>query len=231
MFDPTVIYLRTPQGRATAFNPTSALPELPKTVLRTVDGKMTAEAVVMQLSSLGDVEKSLSQLEELGLIADRNAALPKVRYQRSSSQGVPQFLDTNMPLLEASSSFLSDEEPEVVDMLATSSFAAKPTSAQSSAPKAEWSDTSPSGLDDLPAAPVYNLWERMAQQTADEMCTFVLTHLPNQAFTLLAEIEKIKTPDQLKNYMPSYEATLAPLGAAAQTHLAEIKLVQQKLLG
>jgi hypothetical protein len=228
MFDPAVIYLRTPLGRATAFNPTSPLPELPKTVLRTVDGKMSAEAVVMQLSSLGDVEKSLSQLEQLGLIADRNAVLPKVRYQRSSEEGTPQFVDTNMPLLEASSSIFQIEEPEVVDMLATTSFAAKPSSAQSSAPKAQWSDTTPSVLDELPA-PVYSLWDRMAQQTADEMCTFVLTHLPAQAFGLLSVIEEIKTPDQLKSYMPRYVLELADLGPKGQTHLDEVQQVLRKL--
>lgn len=228
MFDPTVIYLRTPLGRATAFNPVSPLPELPKAVLRAVDGKMTAEAVVMQLSSLGDVENSLIQLHQLGLIADRNAALPKVRYQRSNSEGMPQFVDTNMPLLEASSSFLSDDEPEVEDMLASSSFAARPASAQLGAPKTEWSSTAPSVLDELPP-PVYSLWDRMAQQAADVMCTFVLTHLPAKAFSLLAEIEKIKTPEQLKSYMPRYVLELTDLGSPGQVHLDEIQQVLRKL--
>jgi hypothetical protein len=221
MFDPAVIYLRTPLGRATAFNPVSPLPELPKAVLRAVDGKLTAESVVMQLSSLGDVENSLLQLHQLGLIADRNAALPKVRYQRSNSGGMPQFVDTNIPLLEASSSFLGDEEPQVQDMLATSSFAAKPE-------QTKWHSTAPSGLDELPA-PVYSLWDRMAQQTADEMSTFVLTHLPAKAFGLLSTIEDIKTPDQLKSYMPRYALELTELGAPGQAHLDEIGQVLKKL--
>jgi hypothetical protein len=228
MFDPAVIYLRTPLGRATAFNPTSPLPELPKAVLRAVDGKMAAESVVMQLSSLGDVEKSLLQLQELGLIADRNAALPKVRYQRSNSEGMQQFVDTNMPLLEASSSFFDQGEPEVVDMLATASFAAKPASAQYAAPKAQWISTASSGLDEL-ADPKDTLLDRMAQQAADVMSTFVLTHMPTKAFDFLVEIEKIRTLDQLKLYLPSYEAQVQPIGNAAQVHIAEIKQVLKKL--
>jgi hypothetical protein len=227
MFDPAVIYLRTPHGRATAFNPGSPLPPLPKAVLRAVDGKMTAEAVVMQLSALGNVEQSLLQLQELGLIADRNAALPKVRYQRSNSEGVPQFVDTNVHLLEASSSFLDDNEPEAVDMLATKSFAAKPMPAQALAEKKDWDQTSPGGLFELP--PADSLLDRMAQQAADSMSTFVLTHLPTKAFNLLCEIEKIRTPAQLKLYLPSYEAEVEPIGNLSRVHVDELKQVLQKL--
>jgi hypothetical protein len=212
----SAVYVRTPLGRSTAFNPSSKLAEPLRSLLKAVDGKLSAEALTAQFAEVDDVSALLSQLEESGLITDRGAAWPRVELMASIASPPPNFVASASALLEPGVSVTSD--------LSESMFGNPVTEA----PPVAWSDTAASKLDELPV-PKYSLLDRMAQQAADVMCTFVLTYLPGKAFGLLGEIEKIRTPDELKHYLTGYETEIDSAGQAAQDHLAEIKLVLQKL--
>lgn len=219
--DPTsVIYVRTPQGRATAFSPSAALAADLKAMLKAVDGKLTAQALQDKFADQKDPAKLLAELLEAELIMDRGAAWPKVEIRQDPADFEHSYAESQGSLLEMGASQYPAD--------GTRSFAHSGADL-AERPQNGWSDTAQSQLDNLAPPPSYSLIERMAQQAADEMCTFVLTHLPVKAFALLAEIEKIKTPEQLKTYMPGYELALEPAGVPGQQHIAEIKQVLQKL--
>jgi hypothetical protein len=214
----SAVYVRTPLGRSTAFNPSSKLAEPLRSMLKAVDGKLSAEALAAQFAEVDDVSALLSQLEDSGLIADRGSAWPKVELKTTATAAAPP------PNFVASASSLLEPGVSVSAELSESMFGNPVTQA----PPVAWSDTAASSLDQLPV-PQYSLLDRMAQQAADVMCTFVLTHLPGKAFGLLGEIEKIRTPDELKHYLSGYETEIASAGQTGQDHLAEIKQVLQKL--
>lgn len=54
------------------------------------------------------------------------------------------------------------------------------------------------------------------------MTTFVLTHIPQQAFTLLAELESFQTLDELEAGLPGYALLAQAQGPAGIVHLAEL---------
>jgi hypothetical protein len=57
----------------------------------------------------------------------------------------------------------------------------------------------------------------------ENMCGFVLAHLPEGAFTVLPEIEALTTLGQLAALMDGYAQFVAAAGAPGVAHLAEIK--------
>ena len=63
----TLLYVRTPQGRAIAFSPDSQLSPKLKALLKAVDGKVSATELMVQFSDT-DAAESLEQLEQAGLI-------------------------------------------------------------------------------------------------------------------------------------------------------------------
>lgn len=203
-------YIRTPQGRVTAFNPAAVLAAPLKTLLKAVDGKTATATLETSYADLGDVAHLLSVLQSNGLIADKSATFFKTSATGDLSPG---WVDTLHPLLEVRHSGF--------DPSSVSQFAA-------SAPPA-WSDTA-AGAVQAPAPRPDGLLDRMAQQVADTMATFVLTHIPAKAFTELQSIEKIDTPEQLQAELPRYELLVNSLGATGISHFAEIKQMAEKLL-
>jgi hypothetical protein len=203
------LYTRTPQGRAAAFNPLADLPVPLKTLLKAVDGKTATSALATTHVNLGDVPRLLALLQNNGLIADKKAAFANLGF---APGGGTAFVDSLRPLVESSQSSF--------DPASQSQFSeAEPT---------VWSNTSPG---ELPAAPPKpdSLLDRMAQQVADTMATFVLTHLPQKAFTELQAIESIFTPDQLRAALPKYEILVQPLGSVGKDHFLEINQLTTKL--
>ena len=204
------LYIRTPQGRATAFNPLAVLPAPLKALLKAVDGKVATNDLLTAHAKLGDVAKLLAILQSNGLIADKHAAFAKVSDARA---GAGQFVDSQNPLLDSGQSGF--------DPRAKSDF--------SNTESGVWSNTSPSDLE-APRSKQDGLLDRMAQQVADSMATFVLTHMPHRAFAELQTIEKIFTPDQLKAELPKYEILVQSLGAVGEQHFFEISKLASKLM-
>lgn len=206
------LYIRTPQGRATAFNPLAVLPAPLKLLLKAVDGKTVTSDLVSAQATLGDVAKLLAVLQSNGLIADKNAAFARVS---ALSAAGTFWIDSQNPLVESSQSGF--------DPNAQSQFL------ESEVESEEWNNTSPAGLEAQPAQPD-GLLDRMAQQVADSMATFVLTHMPHRAFAELQTIEKILTPDQLKAQLPKYEILVQSLGALGEQHFFDINKLASKLV-
>lgn len=70
----TLLYVRTPTGRAAAFSPDANLTVSLKTLLKAVDGKASVTALVIQFPDL-DAAELLTQLEKAGLIKLREERL------------------------------------------------------------------------------------------------------------------------------------------------------------
>jgi hypothetical protein len=211
------IYIRTPQGRATAFNSSATLYPQLKTLLKAVDGKITSTVLVTHFAHLGNVEKLLFQLEASGFIADRGSAFAKVQDIKSPDE---VWNATANPLVQTS---MLTKQPidGSADDASSSTFAASQTP--------DWSPTTSSGLQATVAPKPDTLLDRMVSQVVDWMSTFMLTYMPDKAFTELAAIEKIRTPEQLIADLPRYEALVKPLGPTGTLHIDELKQLIQKL--
>jgi hypothetical protein len=211
------IYIRTPQGRATAFNALASMNPSLKSLLKAVDGKMTSTGLATHFAHLGSVEKLLLQLESAGLIADRGTAFAKVQAARKPDG---EWRAAANPLVQISMpggkhiADLPDESPQ-------SSFAISVVG--------EWRTTTGSDLEEQVSSTPEPLLDRMVAQVVDWMSTFVLTYMPQKAFTELGTIEKIRTPAQLIADLPRYEAVVKPLGPTGALHIEELNQLVQKL--
>jgi hypothetical protein len=216
MTNPAPIYVRTTQGRVTAFNPSAKLSPALKTVLKGVDGRTPSDLLITKFADFGDVATLLAALEADGLIAEKNTAnsgfdvlAPLARVGRAPAQSAQ---NSGFSLLSHSDSSHSLMDPG--NTIATGE---------------DWMDTASPGLDSLEQPKTASLLDRMAQQVADQMATFVLTYLPHRAFTELLEIEKILTADQLKQSFPNYELLAKSVGPAGEEHIQELYSVMDKL--
>jgi hypothetical protein len=63
MTNPASIYVRTTQGRVTAFNPSAKLSPALKAVLKGVDGRTASDLLMTKFADFGDVSKLLGALE------------------------------------------------------------------------------------------------------------------------------------------------------------------------
>jgi hypothetical protein len=185
------IYIRTPQGRATAFNSAAKLYPQLKTLLKAVDGKITSSVLSVDFAHLGSVEKLLLQLESAGFIADRGAAFAKIQDTKGTEDSLPGTFATSVI--------------------------------------GEWSSTTSSVFEEPVAPKPDTLLDRMVAQVVDWMSTFMLTYMPEKAFTELGTIEKIRTPEQLIADLPRYEALVKPLGPTGTQHIDELNQLIQKL--
>jgi hypothetical protein len=180
-------YIRTPQGRVTAFNTASQLPAHLKMLLQAVDGRTASSLLAARLASLGNVVQWLGQLETAGLIEDKHAMGRSAAFEQDSDE---IWGRSRAP-------------------------APRPDS---------WQATAAAGLEDgMPQRSMETILAELTQQIADEMATFVLTYLPNQAYNLLRELETLRSPAQLKATLPSYEVLVRSAGLAGRQHIAELQ--------
>ena len=102
------LYIRTPLGRVTAFNPAAALPAPLKTLLKAVDGKTTTMTLEAAYADLGDVVSLFAILEGNGLIADKNAAAAPASVVSAAVAPAdsPPWANSDNPLLDSSFSEL-----------------------------------------------------------------------------------------------------------------------------
>jgi hypothetical protein len=215
MTNPASIYVRTTQGRVTAFNPSAKLSPALKAVLKGVDGRTASEQLIAKFSDVGDVSRLLSVLETSGLIAEKVSANSGFDLQaplgRVARLATPSEQNSGFSLLSHSDSSQSLLDP-----------------GNTIASTEDWMHTAASDLDNPAPSKPASLMDRMAQQVADQMATFVLTHLPHKAFTELLEIEKILSVDQLKQSFPSYELLAKSVGPVGEAHIEELHSVIDK---
>lgn len=210
------IYIRTPQGRATAFNPLSKLAQPLKTLLQAVDGKTASSVLAAHLSGLGNVTQWLGELETAGLIED------KTTLGRSASFG--QDAD------EIWGAVRGGQAKPVLHIVAGGQT--NPSSMQRllATPVADaWQPTAAAGLEgDAPSRSLETILADLTQQVVDVMATFVLTYLPDKAFEVLTELETLRSPAQLKATLPIYESLARSAGQAGRQHIAELQQLIEK---
>ncbi len=200
-------YIRTSQGRVTAFSTVTTLSPQFKMLLQAVDGKTSSSMLASQFSSMGNVVQWLGQLEAAGLIEDRGALGRTAAFEQNSDD---IWGHSRAPALR----------PALHVVTAARAPSANALSLQPPA----WQPTAAAGLEgDVPPRSMENLLAELTQQIADEMATFVLTYLPTQAYLLLRELETLRTPAQLKATLPSYEAMVGSAGQAGRQHMADLQ--------
>jgi hypothetical protein len=211
-------YVRTPQGRATAFNPLTKLAQPLKTLLQAVDGKTPSHMLSAQFASLGDVAQWLGQLETAGLIEDKSTMGRSGSFGQDADEiwGAVRGGQTKPALHIVASS--PTPHTSMQRLLAT------PVSRADA-----WQPTAAAGLDgDAPSRSLETILAELTQQVVDVMATFVLTYLPDKAFEVLRELETLRSPAQLKATLPIYENLARSAGQVGRQHIAELQQLIEK---
>lgn len=203
----TMIFARTDAGQKEAYSSTSELPRNLRSILKLVDGTTTLRMFEENLKSFGDIKAILYSLAESGLIR----ALP---------DGAQHFR-VNMDATDA-------ERQRLMELRHTADWHA------TRSPYAEHSQPAHAAVTTRPGS--YSQPISLAQSDASaeklanalkvvvsEMATFVLTHIPDQSFSLLKEIEEITSFEQLAATLGGYQQMVAHLGEASDRHLLVIK--------
>ena len=183
----TLLYVRTPQGRAVAFSPDATLSPALKAMLKAVDGKLSVTELVLQFADT-DAADLLGQLEGKGLI--------KLREDRLGDFQASVVAPVASPALEPANDFLETAAGEL-----------QPSPNE---------DVASNGHSE-PPEPSTGL-----ALIVDVMSTFVLTHLPQQAFTVLAKLEGFKTLAELEAELPDYSVLAKASGPVGVVHLADV---------
>ena len=81
-----------------------------------------------------------------------------------------------------------------------------------------------------PSAASDALRSQALRKAEDMMSDFVLTHLPEQSFGLLKELEALTSLEQLAATLGGYEQVVSQVGAASRDHLAQLKQILREHL-
>jgi hypothetical protein len=211
------VYARTEEGQWAAYNDQSALPRKLKSLLRVIDGKTSTEVYVSSLVAYGDVMGLLQSLEMAGLVRLVDEGLGRIKVNTNMS---PQEKERLKQGTASSASEWSETR--------MSSRSAPPSGTgayNASAPAgnaAAWGFNASTQYSTQQAG--QNPHARAALARAvDLMSTFVLTHLPGAAVSLLAELEALTSLEQLAVTLGGYEQLVSSAGPASVDHVREIK--------
>lgn len=199
-----IVFVRTEEGQEAAYSPQSALPRKLKSILKVIDGRTSVSTFEQNLSSFGDVRAIFHSLEMAGLIKH---AQPVAPYAQVHPEQPPELPVQYSAALPASS----------VDWAPTKSAYTE----QPSPMKMDAWQASELATQAMPAA--RQLQSPALQDILDSMAHFVLTHLPEQSFQILKEIEEITTLELLAVTLGGYEQMVAGVGEPSVHHLKSIK--------
>jgi hypothetical protein len=214
------VFVRTEEGQEAAYSPQSALPRKLKSILKVIDGRTTLGTFEKNLSSFGDVRAILQSLDMAGLIRQiENSAVSS----SSAADLLSDPVNTSPKVASAT---------PVSDWIRTRSL----RSQQHSSPARSQTHTSSWQASELSAhtLPAHTLPAHMPssagqlvspvlQELLDSMANFVLTHLPEQSFQILKEIEEITSLELLAVTLGGYEQMVATVGKPSIQHLNVIK--------
>jgi hypothetical protein len=206
------VYMRTEEGQLAAYSPDSVLPRKLRSLLKVIDGKTTLDVYAKSLHAFGDVHGVLKSLDMAGLIRPMSQLPPgatrSATESTSTGNSTPPWAPSERPSRMATGSFF--RPPRSVDAPSTQA-AFMPTRTATDSVQA-YTD------------PAQNFARSQALARAiDSMSNFVLVHAPEQAFTVLKELDQITQLDQLAVTLGGYEQLIGHVGAPAQEHLALIK--------
>ena len=219
------VFVRTEEGQEAAYSPQSALPRKLKSILKVIDGRTTIDAFETNLSSFGDVRAILQSLDMAGLIklvdGASNPGTP------SADAGASGAVTPNKPVSPAR----SVSAPPTMAAASSAPFAGaqfgawiEPKSAGPDASNSISMDSWQASQMATQAMPAARQMQSPALQAiVDSMSLFVLTHLPDQSFQILKEIEEITSLELLAVTLGGYEQLVSVVGEPSVQHLKTIK--------
>lgn len=188
-----IIYVRSSEGDSAASSKQSALPSKLKMILKAIDGVTATSLLEKNLNSYGDVRSILRSLEMAGLVKSTVVDVKSVRFNMKFKDSNPNDL---VPV-KNSNAWAETRSPLEKAFEVETTF-----------------DTSDSLQEKLDA-------ENLAS-IVNEMSIFVLTHLPEQSFQTLKEIEEISSLEILAATLGGYEQIISHLGERSAQHLRRI---------
>lgn len=207
------VYARTERGHQAAYDPQSELPRKLKSILRVIDGKTTDDVYSEKLQAFGDVRGMLHSLNMAGLIQPVPSGANQVRSNTGISEAERAIL------MQPQS---NDEWSATRSAYAQSSF--QPTRVNSRIdPDTVALPQSSSLQHELKSA-------RALQSATDLMGSFVLTHMPEQSFQILKELEEVTSLEMLAVLLSGYEQMISHLGEPSSQHLMSVKQILRNSL-
>ena len=202
------VYARTERGQHVAYDPQSELPRKLKSILRVIDGKTTQDVYLEKLCAFGDVLGMLHSLHTTGLIQPVASNPEQVR----SNIGI-----TNAERVDALQPRGNDDWSATRTPCAPSTL--QTTRGNGSADR----DTVPSPQS---SSLQTDLKRALALQSAtDLMGSFVLSHIPEQSFHILKELEEVTSLDMLAVLLSGYQQMVSHHGESSVRHLEQVKKI------
>lgn len=208
------VYIRTDQGLEAAYEIESALPRKLRSILKLIDGRTTLRMFEQNLQSFGDVRSIFKSLAEAG-------------YIRVLPEGA-EHVRVNMHVSDAERQRLMEPSNAGDWMPTRSPYAehSRPANSNINVPNA-WLNP---GLSDVQSLVVDQEKDAALKAVLDNMAGFVLTHMPDQSFLLLKEIEEITSMELLAVTLGGYQQMVSHLGPPSVEHLKYVKRVLQENL-
>lgn len=211
-------YVRTLEGQAAAYDATSAMPRKLKSLLKVIDGKTSLAVFANSLKAFGDVQGLLSSLRHAGLIEMREVSEPNQSPAQASSSEPDRQTSVGFATAMASKIGLR--------------------SSRTSAPSDGFEHTQtihtqpPTVLLDQQSVSAQTQQERQQdlQLLVQDMSSFVLAYVPEQAFGVLSELEKITSVEQMAVLLGGYELMVRHTGEPAKIHLMHVRKILGKWL-
>lgn len=216
-------FVRTAEGQAAAYDATSAMPRKLKSLLKVIDGKTSLAVFANSLKAFGDVKGLLSSLQHAGLIEMREVSEP--------SQAPAQTITQTTTTEPTTGSTTTPPTTGFVTTLA-SKIGLRPSSSEQAdgfaLTQAAYTQ-SPTILLEQSAISAQAQQERRQdlQLLVQDMSSFVLAYVPEQAFSVLSELEQITTVEQTAVLLGGYELMVRHAGEPAKIHLMHVR----KMLG
>jgi hypothetical protein len=209
---PNIYYARTAEGQAAAYDATSAMPRKLKSLLKVIDGKTSHEVFANSLKAFGDVQGLLKSLQKAGLIElrqDSAEASAKPQPIPRSESGLVSTLANKIGLRPNRSGAETD------GFAMTQTIHTQPQTILE--PRSQSAERQQERQQDL-------------QLLVQDMSSFVLAYVPEQAFSVLSELESISSMEQMAVLLGGYELMVRHTGEPARIHLLHVRQTLGKWL-
>ncbi len=214
-------YVRTAEGQAAAYDATSAMPRKLKSLLKVIDGKTSLSVFAGSLKAFGDVQGLLNSLQTAGLIEIKEGNNPQAAQQSAeqSANAAPAPAAAQEGLIGTIASKMGLHSGRA--RVSADGFAltmATHTHPQTIfEPRAHTQELQADRQQDL-------------QLLIQDMTSFVLAYVPEQAFSVLSELETINAFEQLSVLLGGYELMVRHVGEPARIHLMHVRQILDKQL-
>lgn len=215
------VFIRTDLGQEEAYKTESAVPRKLRSILKMIDGKTTLKAFEQNLQSYGNIHEIFQLLTDSGLIK----VLPNGAQQVRINMGVSPAEREKQMEPSNTEEWMPTRSPyaEHVRQAPAPTLNFRPSFGGASA--FALSDINTLAHTNTPAFVINGQHTDVLKAVVEDMSNFVLTHMPDQSFLLLKEIEEITSIELLAVTLGGYEQMVAHLGPASDAHLKYIKQV------